>query len=258
MKNRQALSVVALAALLTLGLNVQASTTTAGASDLQIQSNVQQQLAKKSEFKNVQSTVSNGVITLTGSVDTFKQKLDAANKARKADKDAKEIRNLIDVAGASVPDEQLQKKISRSISYDRVGYFDNAFDVIQVSVKDGVVTLNGAVPWGPAREGAVAIAANTKGIKGVVDNIRMLPASTYDDDLRVRLFGAIYGDNVLGKYAVDPAKPIRILVDHGQVGLYGEVMNKMDKEVAGIRASGVFGGFTVENHLTTPNQGVDR
>jgi osmotically-inducible protein OsmY len=38
-------------------------------------------------------------------------------------------------------------------------------------------------------------------------------------------------------------------VDRGKLSLYGTVANKMDKEVAGIRASQVFGAFSVQNNL---------
>jgi osmotically-inducible protein OsmY len=55
---------------------------------------------------------------------------------------------------------------------------------------------------------------------------------------------------VLSKYALDPQRPIRIIVDRGTINLYGAVDTKMDKQVAGIRANQLFGAFRVENHLT--------
>ena len=54
---------------------------------------------------------------------------------------------------------------------------------------------------------------------------------------------------MLSKYAIDPARPIRIIVDNGHVVLYGSVDNTMDKNVAGIRANQLFGAFSVENKL---------
>jgi osmotically-inducible protein OsmY len=59
----------------------------------------------------------------------------------------------------------------------------------------------------------------------------------------------IYGDSVLSKYAMDPARPIRIIVANGHVTLYGSVDNSMDKQVAGIRANQLFGAFSVDNEL---------
>src|SRR5262249_455836 len=122
------LSVTAMAALLTLGTAAEASTTAAGRYDAQIQTSVTQKLEKKSEFKNVRATAKNGIITLTGSVDGYKQKLDAEKAARKSDKQAKGVRNLIEVAGPSVSDAELQKKLSKKLAYDRAGYNDVAFN----------------------------------------------------------------------------------------------------------------------------------
>jgi len=54
---------------------------------------------------------------------------------------------------------------------------------------------------------------------------------------------------VLGRYATDPVHPIRIVVDNGHVTLYGSVESSMDKTIAGVRASGVSGAFSVDNRL---------
>ena len=78
---------------------------------------------------------------------------------------------------------------------------------------------------------------------------------TFDDDLRLRLYRAIYGDPVLQKYAIDPQKPIRIVVDNGHVTLYGVVNNQGDKNIAGIRANQVSGVFSVDNQLLALDQG---
>jgi osmotically-inducible protein OsmY len=60
---------------------------------------------------------------------------------------------------------------------------------------------------------------------------------------------AIYRDPVLSRYAIDPGKPIRIVVDRGTLGLYGAVSSSADKQIAGMRASQVFGAFRVQNNL---------
>jgi len=254
MKSNSQIPVVALAALLTLAPIAQASTTPAGRYDSQIQASVTQKLDNKSDFKSVRSTVEDGIITLTGTVDSYKLKLDAEKQARKSDKQVKGVRNLIEVAGPSVSDAELQKKLTSKISHDRIGYNDVAFNAVSVDVKDGVVTLGGFAADYPAFNDAVGIAQNQKGVKDVVNNIRVLPTSGFDDNLRVRLYRAIYFDNVLSKYAMDPVHPIRIVVSNGNVALYGQVDSTMDRNIAGMRARQVFGGFSVENNLTLPNQ----
>jgi osmotically-inducible protein OsmY len=259
MSSNSKLSVVALAVLLSLAPLAQASNSPAGGYDSQIQASVTDKLSDKSDFRHVRSSVEDGVITLTGTVDTYKLKLDAEKQARKSNQDIKGVQNLIEVAGTGVPDAELQKKLTAKIAYDRAGYADAAFNAITVDVSgQGVVTLGGVAADYPAYNDALSIAENYKGVKDVVNNIEVLPVSGYDNSLRFRLYRALYGDSVLSKYAMDPARPIRIVVNNGHVALYGQVENEMDRNIAGIRANGVFGGFSVENHLTLPNQGVSR
>jgi len=82
-----------------------------------------------------------------------------------------------------------------------------------------------------------------------VNDIKVAPVSGFDDEIRIRALRAIYRDPALGQYAIDPARPIRIVVDRGNLSLYGVVNTTMDKTIAGIRANQVFGAFTVKNNL---------
>lgn len=240
-----------LAAVTLLGSLVMAQATGAGRYDTQIQQQVVHKLADKKQFRNVQATAEDGIVTLRGTVDVYQDKLDAAKKAKV--EHATGVRNLIEVAGAKVPDAQLQAKLNEKLYYDRVGY-DNAFDYITVSVNNGVATLSGDAFNDVARDSALAIVQRMPGVKDVVDNVAVSPASMMDDSVRVRALRALYNDPVLGKYATDPALPIRIIVNRGTLSLYGTVESAMDKQVAGMRANQVFGAFRVENHLTVANE----
>lgn len=224
-----------------------AQTAGAGRYDSAIQAKAAQQLATKQEFRNVQATVEDGIITLTGSVDLYQQKLDATKKVRKT-AEAQGVRNLIVVEGKSVPDAELTAQLDRKLYYDRVG-FDVAFNYITAAVENGTVTLVGEARTETTRDSAVDLAKRMPGVKDVVDNIKVSNASIYDDRIRVATLRKIYGDAALGHYDVDPARPIRILVNSGHVTLVGVVLNKFDKEVAGIRAGQVFGTFSVQNNL---------
>jgi len=70
-----------------------------------------------------------------------------------------------------------------------------------------------------------------------------------DDQLRLRLYRAIYGDPALEKYAMPVVKPIRIIVKGGNVTLEGVMDSEADKNLANLRANGVSGVFSVTNHL---------
>jgi hyperosmotically inducible periplasmic protein len=230
-----------------LGATLAAQTTAATRYDNQIQTSVTEKLAKKSQFSDVKSSVEDGIVTLTGTVDLYQRKLDAAKLARKT-ASAQGVRNLITVAGPSVSDEQLEQKLARKITYVREGY-DSTFDYFALGVKDGVVTVEGEDRTGVGRDEALADIYSMPGVKDVVANISIEPVSPFDDGLRLRTARALYRDPVLSKYALDPARPIRIIVVNGHVTLYGSVDSTMDKTVAGLRAGQIPGTFSVENKL---------
>jgi osmotically-inducible protein OsmY len=233
------------ALLVLLSISAMAAT---GRYDQQTQQAVSQKMLASQQLTNVSSSVEDGIVTLTGKVSLYQDKLDAAKKAKKTEH-VSGVRNQITVAGQTVSDSELEKKLAKKMVYDRVGYFDNTFNYITVAVKDGVVTLNGATYWDVPRDDAVAIAARMPGVKDVVDNVKVLPTSIFDDSIRVRTARAIYLDSQLGRYATDPAHPIRIVVSNGHVTLYGSVQSAMDKTIAGMRANEVPGAFSVENKL---------
>ena len=74
----------ALLAVGLLGTALMADTGAASRYDNQIQTTVTQKLAAKREFSNVKASVAEGIVTLTGTVDLYQGKLDAAKLARKA------------------------------------------------------------------------------------------------------------------------------------------------------------------------------
>jgi len=256
---RQFLSAFVVVGILGTGLVVQAGAITGGAApsitrnDPGIQTRVVQELANKREFRNVQAATEDGIVTLSGTVDLYQQKLDAAKKVKKMS-NVQGVRNLIEVAGKDVPDAALAAQLDRKIYFDRVGYFDAPFNYVDVSVKDGVATLQGATRSDVGRDSALALATRMPGVKDVVNDIKVLPVSGFDDQIRLRTLRAIYHDPVLRRYAIDPARPIRIVVDNGHIALYGVVDNTMDKQVAGIRANQVFGAFSVQNNLEVAKQ----
>ena len=242
---KKMLGMTAVALLVLLSMTAMAAT---GRYDQQIQQAVNVKVQDAKQLQAVQSSVEDGIVTLTGTVKLYQDKLDAARKVKKL-ANVSGVRNQIAVAGETMPDGQLQQKLAKKLAYDRVGYGDNAFNHLAIGVKDGVVTVTGETINDVARDSALAIVQRTSGVKDVVSEVSVLPVSIFDDDLRIRMARAIYGDSVLGRYATDPVDPIRIVVDNGHVTLYGTVQSEMDRNIAGLRAGGVFGAFRVENKL---------
>jgi osmotically-inducible protein OsmY len=248
-KNRKNVVASALMAvvLLTGYSTSNAQTTASSPQDASIQSDVTKVLDNK-RFKDVSIAVQNGVVTLRGTVDLYADKEDADKKVHHR-KNVRAVQNLIEVAGPTVEDVTLRNKLAEKLTYDRVGYGTTAFNAFTIGVQNGVVTLGG-VAYGPTdKDSALSLVSNFPGVKDVVDNIEVAPVSPIDDRIRLATARAVYGAPQLNKYAIDPAKPIRITVVNGNVTLSGMVDNEADKDVANIRANGVPGVFKVTNNL---------
>ena len=153
----------------------------------------------------------------------------------------------------------------------------------------GVVTLGGYVYHGPLKDDAARVVKKVEGVKEVENQIELLPVSPSDDDIRAGVYRAIYHDSALSRYgtpldAVAASRPrflawgrlfhrfsvfgeprwtgrpflglepvgeyaIHIIVKNGNVMLAGMVNSQADKDIAGLRANGVFGAFKVVNDL---------
>ena len=209
----------------------------------------------KKQFQNVKATVENGIATLSGTVDLYEYKADAGKRAQKA-KGVTAVRNEIQVGGPQVSDQELQSKLLEKLQYDRVGY-GNAFNSISLQVSNGVVTLAGHARTDVDKDSAMALVSTYPGVKDVVEEIEVDPVSIMDDHIRLAVARSVYGYPSLNKYAIDPAKPIRISVQSGNVELYGVVDSQSDKDVAYLRANSVPGVFSVKNNLQVAGKPTD-
>jgi hyperosmotically inducible protein len=215
--------------------------------EAQVEGDVHKALDNK-RYQGVNASVHDGDVTLTGTVDLYADKEDLDRKIHHVHH-VKGVDNEVQVAGAAVNDVVLRNKLANSLATDRVGYGTTAFNNVTIGVQNGVVTLGGTVYGPPDKDSALSLVGNTPGVKDIVDNLQVAPVSPMDDQLRIALARVIYGTPQLQKYAIDPALPIRITVVNGQVTLSGVVDNKMDHDVAGIRANTVPGVFKVTNNL---------
>ena len=235
-------------------LGSDAGNTTATSKDAVLTQQLQQDFSNRLEFRNVTVAVDDRVALLQGSVETYREKMDAERRARKHHG----IEGYGDFIAVQpvvpVSDQELRETIANRLRYDRIGY-GITFNNFEVSVRDGVVTIAGDARSYPDKASALSIVEdNSPGVRDVKDEINVLPLSEFDDELRVRTAMAIYRDPALQKYSLDPQAPIRIVVENGNVKLYGVVDSAMDKQIAEMRAREVIGVFSVENHLLVPNQ----
>lgn len=151
---------------------------------------------------------------------------------------------------SSRPPAQFTQRVQREVMHRilMLPYYD-VFDAIGFKVEGYNVTLFGKVTRPSLKDDAERVVKKIEGVERVDNRIEVLPASFFDDDIRRRMFRAIYGYAPLQRYALPPIKPIRIIVDRGHVTLEGIVDSKGDRNLVNIRANGVPGVFSVTNNL---------
>jgi len=160
--------------------------------------------------------------------------------------------------GGSADETQLAKEVRHNLLM--LPYY-SIFDDLGFSINGSVVTLTGAcppeAPW-DIKSDAEAAAKKVKGVTQVVDNIKLLPLSPMDWQIRRAEERAIYGDADLGtRYGYQALPAIHIIVDNGHVTLMGVVDSQMDKTLINTRANTVPGVFSVDNDLVVANQGKE-
>ena len=141
---------------------------------------------------------------------------------------------------------RIQKEVRHELlMLPYLGVFDN----LAYKVDGYTVTLSGQVSQPVLKSDAEKAVKGIEGVEKVDNQIEVLPTSPMDDQLRRRLYRAIYGYGPLERYALPVVQPIRIIVKNGHVTLEGVVDSEGDKNLAGLRANGVSGIFSVTNNL---------
>jgi hyperosmotically inducible periplasmic protein len=166
------------------------------------------------------------------------------------------VLSLLTLATLSIAQDQretsakAQERITREVRHEllMLPYF-GVFDNIAFKVDGYNVTLLGQVVRPSLKSDAENAVKHIEGVEKIDNQIEVLPPSPTDDSLRLALYRAIYGYPALEKYALGVQKPIRIIVKNGHVTLEGVVDSDADKNMAGLRAKGVPGTFSVTNNL---------
>jgi hyperosmotically inducible periplasmic protein len=156
-------------------------------------------------------------------------------------------------AAAQAPprkDLQVLRDVERAVT--GYGWF-TIFDDISARVEHGVVTLTGRVTMPYKRAEIVSRVSLVNGLEQLVDRIEVLPLSRFDDDLRLRLARAIYGNANFSTYAMMANPPIHIVVERGRVTLTGVVQSDLDRLLARSLAAQP-GVMSVVNNLRTVSE----
>lgn len=145
---------------------------------------------------------------------------------------------------------QAEARIAKEVRHELLMQpYYTVFDNLAYKVEGYNVVLMGQVVNPVLKSDAENAVKKIEGVEHVDNQIEVLPLSPMDNQLRRRLYRAIYGYGALQKYDMPLLKPIHIIVKNGHATLVGVVDSEADKNLAGLRANGVPGLFSVTNDL---------
>ena len=143
-----------------------------------------------------------------------------------------------------------QARLEKEVRHELVTLpFYDVFDNLAYRVDGTDVTLLGQVTLPNKKSDAETAVKQIEGVGRVINQIEVLPVSPNDDRIRLAVYRAIYGTPGLDRYSLRAVPTIHIVVKNGHVTLEGAVGTEMDKTLAGIKANGVSGVFSVKNNL---------
>jgi hyperosmotically inducible protein len=157
---------------------------------------------------------------------------------------------------AFVPGDNNETRIAHEVRHELVMLpYYGIFDDLAFRVDGGTVTLMGSVVRPTLKSDAENVVKRVEGVTQVINQIKVLPLSPMDDQIRRAEYRAIYGDPQLGtRYGYRALPSIHIIVDNGHVTLEGVVANQFDKNLINVRANAVPNVFSVTNNLVVEQQ----
>jgi BON domain len=147
--------------------------------------------------------------------------------------------------------QRLDREVGRQL---RMLPYYSVFDNIEYRLRGYRVELVGEVVQPRLKADAESAVEHIEGVQGVINNIEVLPESLEDDRIRLGCYRAIFMNDAMRKYAIQPVPSIHIIVKNGNVTLVGVVDSEADREIANLQAHGVHGAFSVTNKLQVEKQ----
>jgi osmotically-inducible protein OsmY len=185
--------------------------------------------------------VKDGIVTLTGTVDSYSKKVEAENAAKNV-AGVKAVVENIEIkftdSWAKKDDNDIAKEIINAWKWD----WQVPQEKIKVKVENGWVTLEGELKWNYQKEAAKDTIKNLLGVTGVSNNITIKSESP--DELEKKDI-----ENAIGRNWSINDKDIDVIVSGHKVTIKGTVNSVYQKEQAAEIAWAAPGVWTVDNEL---------
>jgi osmotically-inducible protein OsmY len=189
--------------------------------------------------RDVGVEVDEGVVTLTGTVDTFAKKL-AAERAAFRIQGVRAVANEIAVKGIGVHDDtDIAKAAATALETSAVIPSDR----IHVTVKNGKITLSGEIDWAYQRAAADTAVRHLTGVRGVSNRIVVKQPRVSASEVKDGI------ERALVRSAEVDADRIQVQAEDGHVTLTGVVRSWPEKQQAGVAAWRAQGVTQVTNEI---------
>jgi osmotically-inducible protein OsmY len=179
-----------------------------------------------------------GVVTLRGTVGSFRQKRDAQKDAQRV-YGVKTVKNLLEVRLLNKrANADLRGDVLQALMLDSV-----VPSTIDAEVDDSKVTLTGTAQWGYQREEAELVVANVRGVASVDNQIDVVPPGPSADDVQQSIKKA------MERNAKVDADSVTVESENGTVTLRGSVSSWVDHDQAIDAAWAAPGVTDVKDHI---------
>lgn len=186
-------------------------------------------------------TVKDGVVTLTGTVDTYSKKCEAEDAAKNVS-GVKAVVENIKIHFHSSMDKKNDGDIANEVLNAYKWNWEIPNDKVKVRVENGWVTLEGEVAWNYQREAAARVIKNLDGVMGVSNNMTV-KSNTHDAIEKKQIESALERNWSINDGDID------VKVSGTKVTLSGIVSSWYQKDEAGRIAWNAPGVWEVENDL---------
>ena len=161
------------------------------------------------------------------------------------------VATIASMSVAALAQDPRDRRLAEEIAHTVIGYTPlTIFDDISAQVEGGAVVLAGQVTMPYKKSDLGKRVTRIDGVRSLRNDIRVLPVSQYDQDLRYRVARTIYSHPSFWNYAAMANPPIHIIVDGGHVTLAGVVNSPVERMLARSLATGL-GELSVTNALRT-------